>query len=93
MPRDPIANHRGKLTDLGGQATIIPWRDTQRVFVDSNLSAVIGRVKATIQSRLRKEINLRSDLSIEKERESRIKEIIGIANDQAGRRLFEIIKF
>ena len=57
MPRHPIADDRGKLADLQRQATIIPGRYAQRIFVDANLSAVIARVKAAIQPRLCKEIN------------------------------------
>src|SRR5438067_13850860 len=93
MPRNPIADDRGELTDLRRETTIIPRRGTQRVFVEPNLSAVIARIKAAIEPRLCKEINLRSDLGVEKKRKSRIKEIINIANDEAGRRLFEIVKF
>src|SRR4029450_5626847 len=93
MARHPIADDRGELTDLRRETTIIPRRGTQRVFVEPNLSAVIARIKAAIEPRLCKEINLRSDLGVEKKRESRIKEIINIANDQPGRRLFEIVKF
>src|SRR6266480_3502786 len=52
MPRHPIANDRGELADLQRQSTIIPGRDSQRIFVEPNLSAVIARVKAAIQPRL-----------------------------------------
>ena len=91
MPRNPIADDRRELADLQRQATIIPGRDSQRIFVEPNLSAVIARVKTAIEPRLRKEINLRADLRIEKECQSRIEKSVDTAVNEARRGLFEVI--
>ena len=93
MPGNPIADDRGEFANLQRQATIVPRRHTQRIFVEPNLGAVIARVKAAIDPRLRKEINVRADLRVEKERQTRIKKSVDAAVDQTRRRLLEVIDF
>src|SRR4030095_1770960 len=93
MPGDPIAHHGGELADLQSETAILPRRNAQCVFVEPNLSPVIARVKTAIQPRLRKEINLRADLRIEKECQSRIEKIVDFAVDESRRWLLEMIEF
>src|SRR5207253_2725191 len=49
MPGNPIADDRGEFANLQRQATIVPRRHAQRIFVEPNLGAVIARVKAAIE--------------------------------------------
>src|SRR6266550_743847 len=93
MPGNPIADDRGEFANLQRQATIVPRRHAQRIFVEPNLGAVIARVKAAIEPRLRKEINVRAGLCVEKERQTRIKKRVDAAVDEARRRLLEVIDF
>ena len=93
MPRDPIAYDRGERADLYRQAAILPWRNAQCVFVEPKLSAVIARVKTAIKPRLSKEINLRADLRIEKECQSRIEKSVDATVNETGRGLIEVIDF
>ncbi len=93
MPWDPIAHHGCKLPHLQIETAIIPRRKAKRIFVETNLSAVITGVEPTIQPRLSKEINLRPKLRIEKQRQTRIEEIVDFAVDESGRWLLEMIEF
>ena len=91
MPRDPIADNGGELAGLKRKTAVLPRRNPKRVFIQTNLSAVIARVKTTIYSRLRKEINLRSDLRVQKECQPRVEKSVDAAVNETGRGLFEMI--
>ena len=91
MPRHPITDHCCKFAGLERKAAIFPWRDPQRILIQSNLSAMIAGIKATVDPGLRKEINLRTELRIEKQREARIEKSVAAAVDQTGRGLFEMV--
>src|SRR2546423_15367743 len=93
MPRHPIADHSRELSHLQSKPSVVPRRNSKRVLIEPELSAAIARVESAIESRLREEINLRSILRIEKEREARIKEIVDLAVDESGRGLFKMINF
>src|ERR1700730_14430668 len=93
MTRDPIADDSGELADLQSQTAILPRRDAKRVFVEPEIGAVIARVEPAIKSRLHEEINLRPDLRVEKQRETRIEEIVDLRIDKTRRRLLEMISF
>src|SRR5207247_7904927 len=93
MPRDPITDNGRKLPHLQIETAIIPRRKAERIFIEANLSAVITGVEPTVEPRLSKEINLRPELRVEKEREARIEEIVDLAVDEAGCRLLEMIRF
>jgi len=54
---------------------------------------VIAGIEAAIESRLREEINLRPELRVEKQRETRIEEIVDLRVDETRRRLLEVISF
>ena len=86
MPRHPIADDRRELSDLQIEAPIVPRRDSERVLVEPNLSAVIARIESAVEPRLNEEINLRAALRVEKKRETRVKEIVDLAADEFRRR-------
>ena len=91
MPRDPVAHYGRELTDLKGESSVLPWGEPEGVFVEANLSAVITRIKASIQTRLNKNIDLRPDLSVEKQRQPRVEKIVNVTVNKSGRRLLEMI--
>src|ERR1700726_2498123 len=93
MPLHPIANNRSKFADLEVETLIVPRRNTKRIFIEPNLGAVIARVKPAVQSRLPEKIDVRYKLRVKKDRQSRIEEIVDLAVNEAGRRLFEMISF
>src|SRR5712692_4085441 len=92
MPRDKIADNGGELTDLQSEAAVLPRRKAKRIFVEPNLGAVIARVEAAIESRLREEINVRAELSVEEKCQARVEEIVDVAVDEPGCWLLEMIK-
>src|SRR5215469_7592857 len=93
MPPDPITYNGGKLAHLQIEGAVIPGRKTKRIFIEAHLSAASCRIKPAIDPRLRKEINMRTVLRVEKERQAWIKEVIGSAVDESWRRLLEMIRF
>src|SRR5438552_10899445 len=93
MPLNPIAHHRGKLADLQIETAVIPRRKTKCIFFEAHLRAARARVEPAIQPRLRKEINLRSGLGVEKECQARIEEVVDLAVDEARRRLLKMVRF
>src|SRR2546428_6734254 len=93
MPRDKIADDGGELTDLQGETSILTRRNPKRIFVEPNLSAVIARIESAINSRLHKQINMRTKLPVEKQRQTGIEEIVDLAVDKARRWLLEMITF
>src|SRR6266568_4899554 len=92
MPRDKIADNGGELTDLQSEAAVLPRRKAKRIFVEPNLGAVIARVEAAIESRLREEINVRAELSVEEKCQARVEEIVDVAVDEPRCWLLEMIK-
>ena len=54
---------------------------------------MIARIEAAIDSGLGEEINLRAELRVEKQRETRIEEIVNLGVDETGCGLLEIIEF
>src|SRR6266567_6483726 len=93
MPRHPVADDGRKLSYLQIKTAIIPRRKAKRVFIEANLSAASSGIEPTIKSRLSKEINLRPELCIEKQRQTRVEEIVDVAIDESRRWLLEIVKF
>src|SRR5437763_5095864 len=93
MSRDPITDNGCKLPYLQIETAIIPRRKAERIFIEANLSVVIARVEPTVQPRLSKEINLGPQLRIEKQRQTRIEEIVDLAVDETRRWLVEVVKF
>ena len=92
MPRDPVADDRSELTYLEREP-IVPRRNAKCVLRESNLRAATGGIKAAIEPRLRKKIDVRPDLRVQKEDQPRIKQIVDLAIDQPRRRLIEMVKF
>src|SRR3954468_17589710 len=93
MSRNPIADDGRKLADLECKTAVLPWGDSKRIFVQPNVGAVVGRIEAAIEPRLREEIHLRTRLRVQKQRETRIEQIVDFRVDEARRGLLEIIKF
>src|SRR5262249_7125844 len=92
VPRHPIANHGCKFPDLDIQTSVFPRSNTKHILIQPHLCTSIGRVKAAIEPRLNKKIELRSVLRVEKQSEARIKEIVDLAVDESGRWLIEMIR-
>src|SRR6476620_9098744 len=91
MARHPIADDGSELSHLQGKTPVVPRRDPERIFVEPDLSAVITWIKTSIQTRLNKNINLRPNLGVEKQRQPRIEKVVNITINESGRRLFEMI--
>src|SRR5882724_7849076 len=91
MTRNPVADYGGELANLKSESSVLPGSESQGVFVEPGLSAVITRIKTSIQTRLNKKIHLRSNLGIEKQRQSWIEKVVNITIDESGRRLLEMI--
>jgi hypothetical protein len=66
MARNPVAYDRGELAHLQSEPAIGPRRDAEGIFLEPNLGALVAGIEPTIQPRLRKEINLRSYLGVQK---------------------------
>ena len=54
---------------------------------------MVARIEPTIESRLCKEVNLRSKLGVEKQCQTRVEEIVDFAVDESRRRLLEMITY
>ena len=93
MALDVISDNSREFADLEGEPTILRRRQSQRIFVQPNGGPVIARVESAIKPGLGEKINLRSVLCIEKERETRIEEIVNLAVDQFRRWLLEMVNF
>src|ERR1700751_4554095 len=91
MPRDPVADYGGELTDLQSESSVLPWGESEGVFVEPDLSAAITWIKTSIQTRLNKNINLRPNLDVEKQRQPRIEKVVYITVNESGRRLLKMI--
>ena len=86
MPRDPIADDGRELSDLEIDAHILSEAVTDEILIQPNLGALVARIEATIGARLRKDIDMRSDLGVEKQGQTRIKEnvVVGINETRSG---------
>src|SRR6266446_4643900 len=91
MPRHPNADDGRELPNLQSESAIFPRRDTKRVLIQPNLGAVIARIESAIESRLRKKIKLRPELSIKKKCQTWIEEIVDLTIDQSWSRLLEMV--
>src|SRR5215468_7832572 len=92
MSRNPIADDRRELADLQSKTTVLPRRDSKRVLVQANVGAVVARIEPAIESRLREEIHLRTDLRVDKQGKTIIEKVVDIRVDETGRGLLEVIK-
>src|SRR4029077_19806614 len=91
MARDPVADYGGELTDLKSESSVVPRGESESVFIEPDLSAVITWIKSSIQTRLNKNIHLRPDLSVEKQRQPRVEKVVNVTVNKSGRRLLEMI--
>src|SRR4051812_31362413 len=92
MPRHPVADDGGELTNLQSEPPVFPRCVTKGVFVDADFRAVVTRIKTAVQSRLAEEIKLFAELRVEKKREARIEKIVDVTVNQPGRRLLEMVE-
>src|ERR1041385_3822435 len=92
MPGHPITNDGRELTNLRAEPAVLPGRDPQCIFIEPDLRSGIRGIKSAIETRLNEKINLRTDLSVEKQTEPRAKKGIAAAIDQARRWLVEMIQ-
>jgi hypothetical protein len=91
MPRDPVADYGRELTGLKSESSVLPGSESEGVFVEAKLSSVITWIKSSIQTRLNKNIHLRPDLSVEKQRQPRVEKVVNVTVNKSGRRLLEMI--
>src|SRR6266700_1046415 len=91
MSRHPTSDDGCKFTNLQSETAVVPRRNAECIFVEPNLGSVITRVEAAIQSRLREEINLRSELCVEKKCQARVEKIVDLAVDEPRGGLLEMI--
>src|SRR5215472_14461409 len=92
MSRNPIADDGRELADLQRKTTVLPRRDSKRILIQANVGAVIARIEPAIELRLREEIDLRTDLRVDKQRKTIIEKVVDIRVDETGRGLLEVIK-
>src|SRR6266513_1187768 len=93
MSWDPITDNGCKLSHLQVETAIIPRRKAKRILIEANMSDAITGGADTVRPRMSKEINLCPELGIEKQRQTRVEEIVDLAVDQSRRWLMEIVKF
>ena len=93
MPWNPITDYGSELANLQAKTSIFPRGNAKGIFIEPDLGTVVARIEPPVKSRLRKKINMRPNLCIEKERQARIEKVVDIAIDETGRRLLEIIIF
>src|SRR6267143_1142070 len=74
MPRHPVADNGGKLSDLKTDARIIQRRVTEKIFVEANLRALIRGIEMPIDAHLTKEIKMVRPLHVGEDRQSRVEE-------------------
>src|SRR5256714_14150177 len=91
MPGVPVAHYGGDLADLKSESAVLPWGESESVFIEPDLSAVITWIKTSIQTRLNKNINLRPNLGVEKQRQPRIEKVVNITINESGRGLLDMI--
>src|SRR5438105_14810122 len=65
VPRNPIADHGCELPDL--EVDALRWAVAEKIFIQPHLGTFITWIESAVHARLRKDINLRSNLSIEKQ--------------------------
>ena len=93
MTLDPGADHSREFSDLQVEATILPRRDAQGIFIGPPLFTQIGRIESGIDPALREEVYVGPNLGIEENAQSRGKKVMSIRADQARRRLRKIVVF
>ncbi len=91
VPVVPISYDGRELADLHVEAPVVPRCEAERVFIETHACLGGGGIKAAIDARLREDIDVRTELRIEEEREPRIEERMPIGFDQRGRGLFEVV--
>src|SRR5204862_1636106 len=67
MSRHPVADDGGELPDLHAETPVFPWSETNRVFIEPNLRMFRPGIEATIETRLGKSIEMRTELRVEKQ--------------------------
>ena len=87
VARHPVADHRGKLTDLHVKGRVGPRNERDRIFVEPDPQPVVAGVEAAIHAGLDETEQARSHLGIEKDREARIEEPVTLREQESGRRL------
>src|SRR6267143_747711 len=93
MPRHPVADNGGKLSDLKTDARIIQRRVTEKIFVEANLRALIRGIEMPIDAHLTKEIKMVRPLHVGEDRQSRVEEKSVVRFDQSGRALVDEVTF
>src|SRR5205085_1662022 len=91
VPRDPIADDRGELSDL--DADVLRRAVAQKIFVQPAAGAAISWIEAAVDACLGKEINIRPNFKIEEEGQSRVEQKIVLGKNESRRRLIDGIRF
>src|SRR4051812_9641453 len=93
MAPHPGSDHGRELPGLKIETSIFPGRDPHRVFIQPDLSAVIGRIETAVDSRLGESINRGTKLRVDEQAESRIKKRVARRQDEARRGSTEGVPF
>ena len=72
---------------------MVQRRVTKKIFVEPNLRALIGWIKAAIDAQLPKKVPMTCPLRVEKERKPRIKQETVVRIDQRRRALVDKVTF
>ncbi len=62
------SHHRRKLANLNAELAFLPRGETECVFIEPHLRPFVGRIEVAVEPGLRKEVEMRTDLGIEKSR-------------------------
>ena len=89
MPRNPVADYGGELPDL--EVNTFAWAVAEKIFVQPQFRATVSWVEPAVHARLSKDIELRSNLSVEEQGESWIQEKVALGKDEGGSGLIDEI--
>src|ERR1041385_2205747 len=90
MTRHPVADHGSKLPDL--KMEILRRAVAQKIFIQSAAGAAIARIEPAIEAGLGKEINVRSNLQIKEQGQSRVQKKVVLGKNETGRGLIDRIR-
>src|SRR5947208_9084257 len=93
MPRRPIPNNRGKFPNLKTDPRMYERSVAKKIFVESDLGALIRGIETTVETRLGEEIKVVCELRVEEERHSWIEKETVVGLDKSGRALIDEITF
>lgn len=89
MTLHPVADDGGELPNLKINLRIRAGGLAKEVFLEPRFQIVIAWIETAVDARLREDVDVLSDLSVEEEPEARIKEEVVVRKDQTRSRLVD----